>query len=81
MTTQLKIREWLDNGKELKATHMIVVCDTYDHEDYPHYVTEDEDVYHEEYSINQIEMQKVMEIYSYKLDLETQLDEMIAFHR
>lgn len=29
---------WLAQGKRLKATHLIVVCDTYDYEDYPVFV-------------------------------------------
>lgn len=40
MTTQDDIREWFLAGTELAATHLIVVCDTFDHEDYPVYVKE-----------------------------------------
>lgn len=42
--TKEDIRSWLKRGKESGATHMIVVCDTYDHEDYPVYVMPDENV-------------------------------------
>jgi|ERR1039458_6306432 hypothetical protein len=38
MTTKEDLRRWFNEGVELKATHMIVVCDTFDHEDYPVYV-------------------------------------------
>lgn len=34
-TTKEELREWIKRGKSAKATHMIVVCDTFDHEDYP----------------------------------------------
>ena len=38
MTTNTDIGEWFDDGVELGASHMIIVCDTFDHEDYPVYV-------------------------------------------
>lgn len=37
-TTKKIIAEWIESGLEKKATHMIVVCDTFDHTDYPVYV-------------------------------------------
>jgi hypothetical protein len=37
-TTIEELRQWFLEGVELGASHMIVVCDTYDHEDYPVYV-------------------------------------------
>ena len=37
-TTQAILREWLIEGLKEQATHMVVVCDTYDWEDYPVYV-------------------------------------------
>ena len=37
--TYEEIKGWLDEGRKRKdITHMIVVCDTWDHEDYPVYV-------------------------------------------
>ena len=36
--TRDDISRWFDQGHADGATHMIVVCDTYDHEDYPVYV-------------------------------------------
>jgi len=38
MTTAAQIKAWFDSGKEQGATHMLVVCDTFDHDDYPVYV-------------------------------------------
>lgn len=72
-TTREEIREWLERGKAEGATHMIVVCDTFDHEDYPVFVKKGEDVrkVHAEY--NGQNMQRVMEVYSYAKDLEEQL--------
>lgn len=71
-TTREEIKEWLQRGKAQGATHMIVVCDTYDHEDYPVYVLPGQDVrkVHEEHSKN---MQRVMEVYSYAHSLDEQL--------
>ena len=37
-TTRNEIRGWLKRGQRQKATHVIVVCDTFDHEDYPVYI-------------------------------------------
>jgi len=34
-TTQADIQGWLKEAKREKATHLIVVCDSFDHEDYP----------------------------------------------
>lgn len=89
-TTQFEIRGWLKRGKKFGATHVIVVCDTYDWEDYPVYVFKDavpKDAYghvgsarkiYEEFSGKG--MQKVMEVYSLNRDIESQLAEHRAFH-
>lgn len=78
--TKEDIRSWLKRGKESGATHMIVVCDTYDHEDYPVYVMPDENVRTKSEQFNGKNMQVIMEVYSYKHDLETQMSERRAFH-
>lgn len=72
-TTREEIREWLERGKKEDATHMIVVCDTFDHEDYPVFVHKNENVHevHKEYDGKN--MQRVMEVYSFAKDLEEQL--------
>lgn len=79
-TTREDIREWLKEAKRKKATHLIVATDTFDWEDYPIYVLPGQDVrkiYDEHQGPN---MQKVMEVYSMKLDLEKQLSEDRSFH-
>ena len=43
-TTAEDIGRWFDEGVEEGATHMIVVCDTYDYEDYPVFVKKGQDV-------------------------------------
>jgi protoheme ferro-lyase len=80
MTTQQEIRNWLEKTREKKATHMIVVCDSFSHEDYPVYVTKKQDVREIFREYDGKNMQRVMEVYSFKKDLETQLNEPRAFH-
>lgn len=78
MATKDEIRAWLGEGKAKGATHTIIVCDTFDHEDYPVHVLPGEDVRKKTASPG--EMQRVMEVYSHRLDHETQLAEHRAFH-
>ena len=88
MTTRQMIKGWLNDPNRGKIygntlediTHMLVVCDTFDWEDYPVYVTKDEDVRKKYDEYNGPNMQKVMEVYSYSHNLEDQLNEGRAFH-
>jgi len=34
-----EVNEWIERGKEIGATHIISVCDTFSYEDYPIFVT------------------------------------------
>ena len=78
--TYWDISGWLNSGKDSKNTHMIVVCDNFDYEDYPVYVTADQDVREVYSEYNGKNMQRVMEVYSYSLPLLEQLNERRAFH-
>lgn len=72
-TTREDIRSWLERAKQNGATHLIVVCDTYDHEDYPVEVKPGQDarkVYNDHNGPN---MQRCMEIYNLSMDIEKQL--------
>lgn len=67
------IREWLEEGKAEGNTHVIVVCDTYDWDDYPVYcgslaVTNEKIAYYSTAS-----MQRIMEVYDLRIDIEKQL--------
>ena len=73
------IREWLTERKS-NHTHMIVVCDTFEHDNYPVFVSNDEDVYKIVKKYDGIEMQKVMEVYNLSIDLELQLNEHRVFN-
>lgn len=68
------IRRWLKSAP--KGTHhMVVVCDTFDYEDYPVYVGEGEDTREVADNFNGKNMQQVMEVYSLtgKHTMESQL--------
>jgi len=61
MTTTDDIKRWVDLGKKQGATHLIVVCDTWDYRDYPVYVSKEQ-------SLSEVKakyrknMQKIMEV-------------------
>jgi hypothetical protein len=80
MANQNDIRLWLERGKEERATHVIVACDTFEYEDYPVYVHSAEQATKEVARLDGHNMQKVMEVYDLALDLESQLRERIAWH-
>ena len=56
------LKRWFAAGVEAKASHMIVVCDTFDYEDYPVYAGLDNfwRLYDEHDGKN---MQRIMEVY------------------
>lgn len=76
--TKSDIRRWFISGVKDKATHLIVVCDTYDHEDYPVYGTSLEDANTKYNEHNGKNMQTVMEVYNLSMDMEAQLSEFRA---
>lgn len=72
-TTRDEIRGWLSAERATGATHMIVVCDTFDHEDYPVFVKPDENVREVEARFNGKNMQRVIEVYNLGLPIDPQL--------
>ncbi len=80
-TSKSEIKEWIERGKKEKATHMIVVCDTYDYEDYPVFVSLEEDIHkvYEKYASGD-NMQRVMEVYNLSKDIDKQLNESRSFN-
>ena len=70
---------WFKRGVREGATHLIVVCDTYDHSDYPVFVEPGEDARAKaaEYSGN---MQRVVEVYNLSLPMDPQMREHRAFN-
>jgi hypothetical protein len=80
-TTQDDIRRWLKDAKKEGATHLLVVCDTFDHGDYPVSVKPGEDPRKVAGKYARGEnMQRLMEVYALHLDWEAQLAEHRSFH-
>lgn len=69
-----ELREWLKEAKENKATHCIIVCDSFSYEDYPVSVMKGEDVHKKVAEYNASSMQRVMEVYNLKMSIDKQLN-------
>ena len=70
-TTREDIQGWLERGSDQHAEFMLVVCDTFDYEDYPVYCKKSElDDCKLKHSRN---MQKIMEVYDLSKNREKQL--------
>jgi hypothetical protein len=76
-TTKEDISSWIKLGQDQGATHLIVVCDTWDYTDYPVYVMPTEDVHTQYTHYNGPNMQRVMEVYN----LQKEIDFQINAHR
>jgi hypothetical protein len=79
-TTKADIREWLERGREKGATHVIVVCDTFDWDDYPVFVQPDQDAREVATSYDRRNMQKLMEVYRLDMDWDAQLNASRSFN-
>ena len=80
-TTRQEIREWLEAAKEEEnISHVIIVCDTFDYEDYPISVKRGWDIKKVIKQYNMENMQRIMEIYNLDMDMEKQLNEPRAYH-
>lgn len=80
MTTKADITRWLHRGQEKGATHVLVVCDTFDHSDYPVYVMPGEDARKRADENNGPNMTRLMEVYKLSDDWQTQLDQRRSFN-
>jgi acyl-CoA thioesterase FadM len=80
-TTREDIQQWIDRRSE-NDTHMIVVTDTFDYEEYPVFVKDTEDVTTKVKEYNSKSMQNVIEVYSFtgKYPIESQLREYRSYH-
>ena len=75
--TRHDIKEWIDEGIERGASHVVIMCDTWDYEDYPIYIMPGEDPAEKRSYEN---MQRPMECYDLRMDIEAQLNEQRANH-
>jgi hypothetical protein len=80
--SRVDISGWFDRGVKQGATHMIVICDTYDYEDYPKFINADtpEQAKKLADAENGVNMQQVMEVYNLKMDKQSQMDQHRAFN-
>lgn len=74
------ISNWFDQGVKQKATHMIIVCDTYDYEDYPVFAYSKGEAREKYDNHNGVNMQRVMEVYNLEMDKEEQLMQRRVFN-
>lgn len=75
-----EIKGWIQQAQENGCTHLIVAVDKFDYEDYPVYVSSEQNVEEEISKIEKKDMQGIMEVYSMSLDIEKQLAEQRAYH-
>lgn len=81
MTLKEDIRDWVTRGNSENATHMLVVCDMFDYDDYPVFAKskEDAELKYEQYEDTE-NLSKVMEVYNLSMDIEDQLNEHRSFN-
>lgn len=72
--TSYGIGKWLLAAREEGATHLVVVCDEFDHADYPVKVMPGESIHETTARYLGMSMQKVMEVYWLEGDLVQQLE-------
>lgn len=72
-----EISAWFDLGVERGATHMLVLCDTYDWGDYPVFAKSAQEAKNR--AANPGDMQRVMEVYNLRKDKEPQLDQFRVY--
>ena len=84
-TSVLQLERWFKEGLDdvrhpTPNTHMVIVCDTFDWEDYPIYVKENEDVREIAAQYDNKGFSKLMEVYDLRLDMAMQMAEHRAWH-
>lgn len=76
-TSRDEISRWFDEGIEKGATHMLVLCDTFDWTDYPVFVNSETDARAK--VANPGSMQKTMEVYCLAAPKDEQLSARRCF--
>lgn len=82
MTTRAVIAAWFDEGVARSASHMLVVCDTFNYENFPIYVETAGKVCDRVHEVEhgETKMLRLVEIYDLCADRDAQLGEMWALH-
>lgn len=79
-TTVSELAEWFDHGVKQAALYMLVVCDGFDHIDYPVYV-DDAKYFDDTYAkYDGKNMQRIMEVYDLVADRAVQLQGGTRMH-
>jgi len=73
-TSVEQLHSWFKRAVKEKATHLVVVCDTFDYTDYPVFVDPAEDVKKIVAKYDGPNMQKVHEVYKISLGWAAQAD-------
>ena len=73
MTTRDDISGWFDSGVKLGSMYLIVMCDSFNYEDYPVFAHSDQECRGR--MNNPGNMQRVMEVYNLAQDKNAQLNE------
>lgn len=74
--TRGEISAWFDYGFTAGWRFMVVVCDTFDYDDYPKYFTDEAEA--RLFWRNPGEMQRSMEAYDLSADMQQQMNERRA---
>ena len=80
MVNMQTIATWLETGQKTNATHVLIVCDTFDYRDYPVYVKPKQDPRDIFERYNGKKMQQVIEVYNLSMDIGEQLNEHRSIH-
>lgn len=80
MPTMVTFDRWFRTAKEKGATHIVVMRDTFDYEDYPIYVMPGQDPRAIAAEAGNKDMQRVMEVYNMSMPVGPQLAEHRAFN-
>ena len=81
MTSKEEIREWLLKGKELGASHVLIIMDGWDLmnvEDYPLYILPGDNLKEilNRYPVERGSIERLLECYDLRKDVEEQLSEV-----
>jgi hypothetical protein len=79
-TSKEEIGFWVRGAKASGARWLLIVCDTFDYEDYPVKIKAEENFWIRYKEYNMENMQRVMEVYDLEMDLKSQLAEKRAWH-
>lgn len=78
--TKKEIAAWFTQGANMKEAFMLIVCDGFEMDDYPVYASTERELKQKAEDLNGRNMQRVMESYDLRMDMEIQLAELRAWH-